>query len=166
MGGVAVGDRVLRERRHAPNAFCERHTDDDDDAQNDKGTANNQVKPERAKRSDARKKRGSRKTKAEQLDSKGRYPNSKSHDEMNGDGKEISSSERSEHNGVSELVKREKRSDTGRKQGPDKRQAEKGGSDAQLSEGKSYGVCSVVIYALLVQDLSDLTGFLACFLFV
>jgi hypothetical protein len=31
MGGVAVGDRVLRERRHAPNAYCEPNTDDEDD---------------------------------------------------------------------------------------------------------------------------------------
>jgi len=31
MDWVAVGDRVLRERRHAPNVFCERDTDDDDE---------------------------------------------------------------------------------------------------------------------------------------
>uniref|UniRef100_A0A0A9DA00 JmjC domain-containing protein n=1 Tax=Arundo donax TaxID=35708 RepID=A0A0A9DA00_ARUDO len=61
---------------------------------------------------------------------------------MNGDGKEISSGEGTEHKGVSEPVKRKKRSDTGRKQGPNKMQAEKGGSDVQLSKGKSYGVCS------------------------
>jgi lysine-specific demethylase 3 len=31
MDGVVFGDRVLRERRHAPNVFCERDTDDDDE---------------------------------------------------------------------------------------------------------------------------------------
>lgn len=30
MDGVAVGDRVLRERRHPPNVFVERDTDDDE----------------------------------------------------------------------------------------------------------------------------------------
>jgi lysine-specific demethylase 3 len=31
MNAVAVGDRVLRERRHPPNTLCERDTDDDDE---------------------------------------------------------------------------------------------------------------------------------------
>lgn len=31
MAGVAVGDRVLRERRHTTNVFCERDTDVDDE---------------------------------------------------------------------------------------------------------------------------------------
>lgn len=31
MNAVAVGDRVLRERRHPPNTLCQRDTDDDDE---------------------------------------------------------------------------------------------------------------------------------------
>nr|CAB3494045.1 unnamed protein product [Digitaria exilis] len=78
MDGVAVGDRVLRERRHPPNVFVERDTDDDEEA------LNNQVKPKRPKTSGPPKKKGPRKAKAVQMDIEAQFPNGKSHGDMNG----------------------------------------------------------------------------------
>ena len=51
---------------------------------NDQDAPNNQVKPKRAKTSDAGKKKGPRKAEVEQLDSKAHFPNGKSHSKMNG----------------------------------------------------------------------------------
>ncbi|XP_012704397.3 lysine-specific demethylase JMJ25 isoform X1 [Setaria italica] len=53
MDGVAVGDRVLRERRHPPNALCERDTDDDEygaETVRDKFSKNGEVKQTGKKR--------------------------------------------------------------------------------------------------------------------
>ncbi|WVZ59777.1 hypothetical protein U9M48_009876 [Paspalum notatum var. saurae] len=101
MDGVAVGDRVLRERRHAPNVFCERDSDDDE------GTANNQVKSKRAKKSDARKKRP-RKARA---DSEAHFPNGKGHVEIDGDGAETTGNMDSRNVVVLQTTKKQKKGD-------------------------------------------------------
>ncbi|XP_062211756.1 lysine-specific demethylase JMJ26-like [Phragmites australis] len=111
MGGVAVGDRMLRERRPAPNAFCERDTDDDDE--NDDKTANNQVKPKRAK-IDAGTKKGPRKAKAEQVDSKAQFPSSKSSRETNGDDADTVRDKDSGNDEVSQTAKKRKQRDAGK----------------------------------------------------
>ncbi|OEL29728.1 Lysine-specific demethylase JMJ25 [Dichanthelium oligosanthes] len=82
MAGVAVGDRVLRERRHPPNAYCERDIDDDEE------TANNQlVKPRMPKRSGAGKKNGPKNAVVEQVESEAHFPNAKGHGDMKGTAK-------------------------------------------------------------------------------
>ncbi|KAJ1294642.1 hypothetical protein BS78_01G161000 [Paspalum vaginatum] len=104
MDRVAVGDRVLRERRHAPNVFCERDSDGDE------GTANNQVKSKRAKRSDAGKKRP-RKAK---VDSEAHFPNGKGHVEMNGVGAETARNMDSGNGVVLQTAKKQKKGDAGK----------------------------------------------------
>ncbi|RLN42252.1 hypothetical protein C2845_PM01G35740 [Panicum miliaceum] len=106
MDGVAVGDRVLRERRHPPNVYCERDIGDDEDA------PNNQVKPKRPKTSDAGKKKGPRKAEVEHVDSKAHFPNGKSHSKMNGDGEVLQSTKKRKYRDArkvsgTKLLKRE-----------------------------------------------------------
>ncbi|KAJ1281729.1 hypothetical protein BS78_04G328200 [Paspalum vaginatum] len=80
--GVAAGDRVLRERRPAHNAYYERDSATEDD---DEETTSNQVNHEKVKTSESGKKRGRpRKTEAGQLDSKAQFSNGKSNGEING----------------------------------------------------------------------------------
>ncbi|XP_066336268.1 lysine-specific demethylase JMJ26-like isoform X3 [Miscanthus floridulus] len=109
MDGVAVGDRVLRERRHAPNVFCERDTDDDNEE-----TATNQSKRQRKKRNDAGKKRGPRKTKPEHVDSKAHFPNSKCHGDRKGGGVETIRGKDSWKGEVLQTAKKRKKGDAGK----------------------------------------------------
>ncbi|CAL4934651.1 unnamed protein product [Urochloa decumbens] len=100
MGAVAVGDRVLRERKHAPNAFVERDTDDDE------VPANNKVKP---KTSHAAKKKGRTKAKTLQMDADAHFPNGKGHVDMNGYGAETVKDNDSENCELKQTKKRKKR---------------------------------------------------------
>ncbi|TVU46240.1 hypothetical protein EJB05_05765, partial [Eragrostis curvula] len=88
MGGVAVGDRVLRERRYAPNNYRDPDTDEEDD-RNDGETADNLVNAKRVKKNDAGKKKGTRKNKMEQVDTEGGFPTGKSHHQINGNDDEV-----------------------------------------------------------------------------
>ncbi|XP_025795610.1 lysine-specific demethylase JMJ25-like isoform X1 [Panicum hallii] len=97
MDGVAVGDRVLRERRHPPNVYCERDIGDDEEA------PNNQVKPKRPKTSDAGKKKGPREAEVEQVDSKAHFPNGKSHSKINGNGEVLQSTKKWKYRGAGKV---------------------------------------------------------------
>ncbi|CAL4926134.1 unnamed protein product [Urochloa decumbens] len=100
MGAVAVGDRVLRERKHAPNAFVERDTDDDE------VPANNKVKPNT---SHAAKKKGRTKAKTLQMDADAHFPNGKGHVDMNEYGAETVKDNDSENCELKQTKKRKKR---------------------------------------------------------
>ncbi|KAL6635414.1 hypothetical protein ACP70R_028085 [Stipagrostis hirtigluma subsp. patula] len=118
--GVAAGNRPLRERRPAPNAYYERDSDDEIDEEN----ADNQADTKMADRSDAGRKRG----RPRKMDSnKAQFPNGKSHAGMNG------TNEENVDNQVH--TKMADRTDAGKKRG---RPRKLDSSKAQFPNGKSH----------------------------
>ncbi|CAN6287576.1 unnamed protein product [Urochloa humidicola] len=125
MGAVAVGGRVLRERRHSPNAFVERDTDDDE------VPANNKVK---SKTSDAAMKKRHTKAKTLQMDSEAHFPNGKGHVDMNGYGAETVEVKDSKNREVKKTKKR-KKGDAGKVSGT-KRFKREGAEQRKASSSK------------------------------